>query len=251
MKIRMKLFVALGLGILVAWGMLFLNQSIVPNHVLAQNQTKEEIFNHISQLAKKTDSYHAEVTTVEEREGKPQVTKGKAMFKWPNMSWRESRRSRDHKLIGLSVSNGKIKWTYIPRVNSVLKYDVKALDEDAQLKGWLSADELDEASLEYVGTAQLGGEKVYVIEGEHSALIKHENPDSPGTTRFYVGTKDGIIRKVISFNQEGREIGSQTFSNIRIDRSISEKDFEFTPPEGTQIHEINDVGPRINPDEYR
>ena len=109
MKIRLKLFVVLGLGILGTWGGLFLNQSIVPNHVFAQNQTKEEILKQISQLAKKTGSYHAEVTTVEEREGKPRVTKGKAMFKWPNLSWRESRRSRDDKLIGLSVSNGKIK----------------------------------------------------------------------------------------------------------------------------------------------
>ena len=208
MKSRVKLFVVRGLGIIVTCLLLVLSKPNDSNLVLAQNQTKGEILQHIALLGEETVSYRAEVTTVEEREGNPRVTTGMAMYKWPNMSWRESRSSRDNKLIGISVSNGKIEWVYIPRINTVLKYDRSALDEDAQFKGWLSAAELDEASLEYVGIEQLGGEEVYVIEGAPSALIKHENPEPPGTTRFYIGTKDGIMRKLLSFNEEGREIGS-------------------------------------------
>lgn len=250
MKIRNQLIMVLGLRILVIWGMLFFTHSMFPNWVFAQNQVTSEILARITQLGEATDSFHADVTSIiEGRSGEIYRTKGKFKFKWPRMRWEKHWSVVDGKPFGISVSNGKIKWTYSPNTKIARKYKLKALDEDAQQKGWLSAAALDAASLEYLGKKEFEGEEVYVIEGKPSALIKHKNPDPPGVSRFYIGTTDGIMRKLILYNQEGREIGSQTFSSIRIDPSISEKDFEFIPPEGTKVHEVKDVGPRTNPDQ--
>ena len=242
MRLKKHQFRALALGIFLYWGMSSIAMDLSINHVFAQDKVTQDMIEHLEQLMEATDSYRADVTSiVEGRKGATYHTKGKFKFKWPRMRWQKNWRVKDNKVLGVSISNGKFKWLYIPRVNAVLKYELKTLDEDAQKKGWFSADVLDEASLKYGGKEQLEGEEVYMIEGEPSALIKHENPEPPGTTRFYIGAKDGIMRKIVTYNPEGRETGSQIFSNIRIDPSISDKDFEFDPPEGTQIHEVKEV----------
>jgi len=225
------------------------NGSSMANQDCAQDQTTSEILEHISELAKTTGSYHADVTVITEKKGVSKTALGKFKYKWPNKSLREIRNEKNGQLMGFVISNGKVKWNYIPFGKLALKYELGELDEDAKRKGWKSAASLDETSLEYLGEEQLALEEVYVLEGTHSDFQKQNNPAKPGKVKVFIGIKDGITRKVITYNQEGREVGSQTFSNIRIDPSISEKDFEFVPPEGTQIHEVKDVGPRVNPDQ--
>ena len=249
MKIRNQSFVILGLRILVIWGMLFFTHSMALNWVFVQDQTTREILDHLTKLGKATDSYQADVTSIiEGHSGRTHSTSGKFKYKWPRMLWTKVWRIEDGKLIGLTVSNGKIRWVYSPITNMARKYIKQTMHEDAQEKGWFSADVLNEASLVYLGKNQLEGEEVYIIEGEPSDLIKQKNPNPPGKTRFYIGAKDGIMRKIITYNPDGREIGSQTFKNIQRDLSISNQDFDFTPPEGAQILEVKDVGPRTNPE---
>jgi len=89
---------------------------------------------------------------------------------------------------------------------------------------------------------------MYVFEGEQSALRKLKNVKHPGTARVYVNVKNGILQKFIEYDQTGAEISTQTFSNIHLDASILAKDFDFTPPEGTKIQEVKDIGSRINPE---
>ncbi len=216
------------------------------NHVFAQDDVTQEVLEHLTHLGEETGSYRADVTSiVKGRKGSTYHTKGKFKFKWPRMLWQKNWRVEDNTLLGISSNNKNFKWLYIPRLNAVLKYDRKALNEDAQQKGWLSAAALDGASLQYVGKESMRGEEVYVIQAEPNALLKHENPDPPGNTQFYIGAKDGIMRKIVTYDSQDRETGSQIFSNIRIDPSISDKDFEFVPPEGTQIHEVKEIDKRI------
>lgn len=214
--------------------------------LFAQGLTTDEISDAIAQLAETTDSYQADFTVITEKKGVSKTAIGHIKYKWPNKSWREIRRQGDGALMGLVISNGKIKWNYIPIGNLALKYDLEALDEDAQQKGWGSAADLDEASLEYVGQEQLDGEKVYVLEGIPSDLLKQKNPEQPGKVRVFIGVKDGIIRKMITYNVHGEEIASQIYRNIQQDLSISNKDFEFIPPAGTKILEMKDIGSIIN-----
>ena len=240
MKLKDYVFRALALGLFVYWGMSSIVMDVSINQVFAQDKATQDMINHLEQLLEATGSYRTDVATIFE-DGKE--INGKVKFKWPNMRWQENRFPRKHGSFHTVyiISNGTIRWNYMPGLNIALKYDKKARHEDAQQKGWFSADIIDKASLQYVRKEQLDGEEVSVFESKPSALLKHENPDPPGTTRFYIGAKDGIMRKIVTYNPEGRETGSQIFSNIRIDPSISDKDFEFDPPEGTQIHEVKEV----------
>ncbi len=224
------------------------NGSPMAKQTFAQDQTTREILERISHLAKATGSYRADSTVITPSKGDLKTTVGQFKHKWPNKSFLEIRNANNGELMGYSISNGKVRWNYMPFAKLTLKYELEELDKDAQKKGWSSAASVDEASLEYLGEEQLVLEQVYVLEGSHSDLEKLNNPDNPGKVKVFVGVKDGIIRKVITYNREGHEISSQTFSNIRIDHSISDKDFEFVPPEGTKIYEVKDVGPRTNPE---
>lgn len=248
MKFRNRAFILVCLGIFSIVGQQSFIHAMEINDVFSENQKKKKIFDRIEQLGKRTGSYRAEVKTIEQRNGTQRVTQGKIKFKWPNMYWDENWRLKDGIHLGNSISNGKIEWVYIPRVKVALKYDRSALDNDAQQKGWLSTAELDEASLLYVGKESIEGEEFYVIEGEPSAFTKHDNPEPLGKSRFYISTIDGIVRKIVIFDPQGQIVTTQTRFNIKLDATISEKDFEFTPPEGTKIHEVKDVGPRINPE---
>jgi len=136
MRIRCQLFVVLGLDILRICGILALIQPFGPNQLFAQNQVTREILAQITQLGEATDSFHADVTsTIEGRRGDIYRTKGKFKFKWPRMRWEKHWSAENGKPFGLSVSNGKTKWTYSPNTKIARKYELKALDEDAQQKG--------------------------------------------------------------------------------------------------------------------
>lgn len=245
-KIKHQAFVLLVLGPFAFWGMVPFSLSLSENLVFAQDRTTKEILNHISQLAEETGSYHAETIIVIEREGKRRVTKGAAKFKWPNMSWREIRKAEDGTLMGLVISNGRIKWNYIPKIGYAIKYNKETMKEDAQQKGWPSLDYFDKDNFHYIGKEQLAEEEMYVFEGKQSTFMKQQNPESSGNARVYISAQDGTIRKFLPYNKNGQQISSQIYSNIRKDPSISSKDFEFIPPKGTKIHVVKDVEPRIN-----
>jgi len=246
MKSKNYVFRVLALGLFVYWGITSITLDMSINHVFAQDQVTQDMIEHLEQMLEATGSYRANLKSIFE-DGKE--IKGKFKFKWPNMRWQENRFPRKHGGFHTAyiISNGTIRWNYMPSLNWALKYNEEALNEDARLKGWLSAAYLEEASLLYIGKEDLHGEEVHVIEGESSALYRHENPDPLGKIRFYVGVKDGILRKVITYNPQGQEAGSETYTNIQLDDSISAKDFEFSPPDGTKVSEVNAVGSRTNP----
>ena len=202
----------------------------------------------IETLGKATGSYQAELIIEIKKGGETKEIKGEAKFKWPNMQWEKNRYpTKNGYRIALNMSNGKIRWNYIPRLKLAFKYDIKAINEDARQKGWISAGYMDEKSIRYVGREKLDHEDMYVFKGTQSALRKSKTSKHLEELRMYLSAKDGTIRKIVSQDHEGQESYTQTFFNIRKDSSISEKDFEFTPPQGTQVQEIKDVGSRTPP----
>ncbi|MDA0738867.1 MAG: hypothetical protein O2999_04400 [Nitrospirae bacterium] len=204
----------------------------------------------LERLAQEIGSYQADVKTVTTINGKTSISKGKMKFMWPNLRWQENRRSTKRgERLNLFVSNGKVHWSYSPKRKFAFKEDLKSLDEDAREKGWASSGYLEEGSMQYVGKEKLENVVVFVFEGKQNMLRVPRNSKQPGKTRGYFGAQDGILRKFVEYDHQGREITSQTIFNIRKDPSLSRNDFEFTPPEGTQIMEMKDVGPRRNPNE--
>ena len=247
MKPQQPAYLGIVFGIVVLTGIVVCPLATRQDHVFAQDQETNTIMERIEKIAEATGSYHAEVTTVINEKGKTSVIKGQFKFKWPNLRWEEARYpTRRGFRLGLIISDGQIQWNYSPSRKYAFKYDLKALDEDARQKGWTSADYFEKGSLQYVGREHLEQEEMYVFEGTSSALLERNSPDPPGKTRMYLSVKNGIIRKIVKYDHKGQITLSKTFSNIRKDPSITAKDFEFTPPEGTRIFNVKDVGSRAS-----
>jgi len=247
MKLQQPAYRGIVFGLVVLTGIVAYQQASRQDQVFAQDQEMNTIMERIEKIAKATGSYHAEVTTVINEKGKTSVIKGQFKFKWPNLRWEKKRYpSRRGFRIGLNISNGKIRWNYMPSRKFAFKYDLKALDEDARQKGWTSADYFEKGSLQYVGKEHLELEEMYVFEGTSSALRQRNSPDPPGKTRMYLSVKNGIIRKMIEYDHKGQITLTKTFSHIRKDPSITAKEFEFTPPEGTRILNVKGVGSRAS-----
>jgi len=243
---KQPVFLNLVLAFLLALSTLLFSLNSSQKAAFAQDPTTTQMFEHISQLAEATGSYHAEVTTLLKKKGQTSVVKGHLKFMWPRLLWEENKHVSNNKVrMAYNISNGKVRWNYIPSLKIALKYNIEELNEDAKQKGWISAANLDEASLRYLGKEHLGNEEMYLLEGESSAFNKYENPSQPGKRQIYIDVQNGIIRKMILYNKQNEETDSVTFSNIRKDPSIALKDFDFTPPKGTQIHEVNKVDSKI------
>jgi len=242
MRHRQPAFVVLGLGFLAMGGIISFELDPRRDQVFAQDQTTINILEHIAQLGEATGSYRTDCKTIMEKDGKTTVMDGHLIFKWPNMSREEARAPEDGSLIGLVVFNGHIQWNYIPIINVAFKYHMDALHEDAQRKFGISANYIDENSVQYLKRDKVGMEETYVFEGEPSALITQNDPEHPTKAKVYISVTDGTIRKTALYDQQGRETFSQTCGNVRPDASISDKDFEFTPPEGTRVIDVADVG---------
>jgi outer membrane lipoprotein-sorting protein len=152
------------------------------------------------------------------------------------------------------VSDGALTYTYMPAMNMVQKMDMKkireALGADAAKKigGPVAGNDadpfqgLDKSSITYVGSEELNGEKVDVIEGAVAADkdAMKDMPMMPEKARYWVATSDGMPRKMVFFGKDGQEMLSQEFSNVTVDPKMDESLFVFKAPEGAQVMDMTD-----------
>lgn len=202
----------------------------------------ERVLKRISLLSKSIESYKADFKVITNEDGKVDEIEGHMKFKWPNLIRQEMRILPQSSQNELVVTNGRVKWIYMPHLNVAQRYDLEAMNKDAQETYGLLADYIDEESIRYVGADTIEAEEVYVLEGHPSPIIKKRDPKHPSRAKFFVGIKDGLVRKVAFYDQQENEAFSQIFWNIREDKRISLSDFEFTPPEGVRVFQVTDTG---------
>ncbi len=162
----------------------------------------------------------------------------------------------------LSMSDGKTIWFFnsVPGVgpggkprSSVRKQDLKLIraDEGPDMDVIPSAARIGlddfffarlyakeskwvEFKLEKEG--KLRKEKVYVISAS-----KREDLPKAGlepTFRFWVGMKDGMIKKIEQVKLHGRGTTSLTYTEVKVNEPILESVLTFTPPPGMKIRTV-------------
>ena len=233
-----RTFILALLGFVMAIGALLFST----DRLFSQGDSPPDVIKHLNQLLEATGSYRADVKIVMRDDVKTTIREGDFTFKWPNLMRLDTRVVEDGSPLATIVSDGTIKWHYMPSVKFAFKYDLTAFDEDAQQKFGTSADYYDIETLTYLERDQVGTEDVYVFEVQPMESIKQEDPEHRGNARTYISVNDGTLRRTVTYGQEGNETNIHTYSNVRKDASISMRDFEFVPPAGTQVVEVNDTG---------
>ncbi len=215
------------LGSLISCNDVYSNTSVDGDHVIKR----------ISELAKSAKAYTADFKIVTKTNGSEKETQGHLTFKWPNMVREEHRLSGENSENELIVSNGRVKWIYIPRAKLAYKYNLEEQVGNSPEISDSFMTYINPKLVQYVGNSVMGQDAVHILETKPDA--QHEMGLIPSESgKLFVGVQDGLLRKVVIYDAEKQEIYSQTFWNVKSDPSISSEQFEFLPPKDVFIHEM-------------
>jgi outer membrane lipoprotein-sorting protein len=152
------------------------------------------------------------------------------------------------KMDQIIISDGVTAWTYQPMLKMVHRIDVAkvAAETGVEQAGQQGNDltrpfaSLPEKNIEQGRTERLAGIEVHVFEGTPAMPNLPQIPFKPAKVKIWVGTEDGLLRKSIMFDADGKEMMSQAYDNIEVNVEISEETFQFTPPDGVQVVDMTD-----------
>ena len=213
------------------------------------SKTKEEIMAEVEDRAATVDSYRADLTMTMEMMGEEMITQGKMVFKKPNRSRMEMVMDMGTmKMKQVVVSNGQTAWTYQPEMKMVTKINLEKIAAETkqgvgkQMAGDISKpfQVFQRESISYIRTGKMDGGKVYVFQGVPKTAEMQQTPFAPAKMEMWIGVDDGLLRKMIMFNEKGKETMSQSYTNIELNMEVADSQFEFTPPEGVQVTDMTE-----------
>lgn len=189
-------------------------------------------------------AYQAEFSLTVTEDNKPSTLKGSILYQRPDkrrIAFAGTPAPED--VAQLVVSDGAVEWQYFPGRHMAHKTDwakVKAAGAPAdamELRGPHQPFlDLKPESLRLIETKPDG---LCVFEAEPAPGLIAEAPFAPGKIRLEVAT-DGLARRLTMTDADGHEVLSQDYTNIRLDPTITETSFAFTPPADAQVVDISD-----------
>ncbi len=115
-------------------------------------------------------------------------------------------------------------------------------------------------TLSYAGKEKLGDQDVYVVEGqlgeeakagfEDAAAEGGSNPfamgmgmagEMIGSVRMKFGANDGFIREMQMLDQAGTPWMTQTYKNLKLNESLDDALFTYTPAEGVMVMDMTEM----------
>jgi outer membrane lipoprotein-sorting protein len=153
------------------------------------------------------------------------------------------------KMEQIHISDGKTAWMYQPMMKMLAKVDLekvaaetqddsagqKSMDISSPLEG------LKEESISYVRTEDVNDEKFHIFRGCPRAAQVQQMPFGLSQMEIWIGAKNGLLRKMLMLNEKGKEMMSQSYSNIQTNVKIDDSRFKFTPPEGAQVMDMTEM----------
>jgi outer membrane lipoprotein-sorting protein len=166
-----------------------------------------------------------------------------------------------------SVADGKFMWNEIAMPNDqkmIQKYSITFFEKMNGGNGQNPMKMVDDLQSRYIFTdaheEKLGDTDVYVLEGslsdellkKQAAVAEEVGGKMAGQmamtqmaamkkTRIYVAKNDLMLRKSEVFDDKGEVIMGVTLSNIKLGEKFDEAQFKYTPPEGANVMDMDDV----------
>ncbi len=146
------------------------------------------------------------------------------------------------------VADGTTVWTYQPTLKMAHRIDAAKVAAETGIEqvGQQGNDltqpfaGLAPESIKLVRADKLAGNEVHVFEGVPAMPNLPQIPFKPAKTEVWVGAEDGLLRKSVMFDADGKEMMSQAYENIEVNVEIPAEKFQFTPPEGIQVMDMTD-----------
>ncbi|GEM_PF-4877778 len=96
---------------------------------------------------------------------------------------------------------------------------------------------IDRKSLKLEGEGEIDGRKAYIFSAVFRSNPALGMKSKPYSGRLWVDKASGILLKMAVL-EKGKEIYRITYSNIKTNINIPDKEFTFTPPAGAKIVDI-------------
>jgi outer membrane lipoprotein-sorting protein len=189
--------------------------------------------------------------------GQAMTSKGRMILRKPDRTYTEMETDMGvMKMKQIMVSDGKWMWMHQPAMNMITKIDMAKLA--AATKGAPGAAPaatggadltkpllmFDQATVKLLRTDTLEGTDVYVFEGEMPkgavGAPQMQIPFLPAKMQAWVSAGDGLLRKMVMLDKEGKETMTQTYSNIVLNKDYPDSQFQFTPPAGAQVMDMTE-----------
>ena len=147
----------------------------------------------------------------------------------------------------IMISDGKTTWTYQPNMKMVQKMDLEKIIAETgidtgQKDGDLSHpfQSLNHEGIAYVRTDKIDDKDVYIFQGIPEVTGTENVPFIPAKIEIGIDVDNGMLSKMVMFNEKGKEMMSQSYSNVQLNANIPDSEFEFTPPEGVQVMDMTE-----------
>jgi len=234
-------------GLLVGMVFLFL-AGAWGQGLLSADPATEKIISKLEAKAATVKTYRADMTMTTERMGKKMVWQGKILFKKPRKMWMEMIMDMGAmKMKQIHVSDGKITWIYQPQMKMVTKIDMERVTAEMKEEagGSNSGDiskpfQLFQRETLSCRIKKSGGKKFYVFQGLPKIPEAQKTAFTPAKIEMWLAADDGLVRKIIMFSEEGKEMMSQEYTNVKINVRLADSQFKFTPPEGVQVMDMTE-----------
>ena len=176
--------------------------------------TTKRVLEDIAKKHTQIKSYKADFVITDIINGKKDTTEGKIKFKQPILMRQEMNISFKEGEKDLIISNGRIKWMYIPRIKIVFREDLQIADEEFQKKYGIASSYVDMKTIRYIKTDNLNGHWVYILEGLPNKIVRVRDPDAPEKMRVFIDVDTGVVCKVAFYDKQGKEMMPQIFKNF-------------------------------------
>jgi outer membrane lipoprotein-sorting protein len=242
---RMKfLMTALGFFVTVAFASAAAAQT---------DSATEKMINEVIEKTKDIASYKVDMKTETQMMGQMTVSDGEMAYKKPDMMHMTTTSDMMGGMKQEIYSKGDIVWTYMPMMNMATKLDLsKIKGEVSQYDGGLSDsanitnpfEGLPKDKIKYLGQKTVDNKKVHIFEaavsypGQMPTAQSQQQKMLPKKINMLIIADSGLPYRIMAYGEDGSLMMQQTYSNFRLDIPIDDSEFEFSPPEGTQVMDM-------------
>jgi outer membrane lipoprotein-sorting protein len=214
----------------------------------------QQVLDDIAKKTKGIKSYRLKMRMETSMMGQPMITEGEMAFKSPNKMHMTTKSNMMGGALQEIIASGDVVWTYMPAMKMVTKMDlarIKAAGKDkfpgaasdSNIMNSLAA--FSDDKIRFIEEKNTDEGKVYVLEADPDLAGKMP-ADSPlpqmlpDKMVFWISQDTGMPVKIIMMAEDGSVMTEQTYSDFRLNVDIDDSEFEFTPPEGTQVMDMTE-----------
>jgi len=221
----------------------------------AQDQAKtKQIIEELTQKANKVKSFTVDVNMQTSVMGEKVETKGTMAAKEPG----KMRMSTTTEMMGGMkqevYKSGDIVWSYMPLMNMATKINVaKVREAFPEQKGFEESDltktlqDIPENALTLDKKEKVDGNEVYVFqvapEEFQPDMVSPQKkfPMMPERIEMLIYADTGLPYEIRMYGKNNQLFMQQKYTNYKLNVSLPDSEFQFTPPEGAQVMDMTEA----------